>query len=110
MSDILMSFEELKGIIADYTQIGFMEAVRAYEPAQDLIRQSAVEKWLKMMRVDLKKFVALSESGAIKARRIGKSKNSPLYYSKKEIMEAMKAANVSSILTNNVIHSKAQAV
>lgn len=50
--DFLLTFEELTGLLADFTQIGFMEAVKAYEPAQDNIRRSEVKKWLKMMLVD----------------------------------------------------------
>lgn len=76
-----------------------MEAVKSYEPAQDLIRLREVKKWLKMMRIDLKRFNVLVESGIIKPLRKGTSRNSPLYYSKKEIKQALSLANVSGILT-----------
>lgn len=101
--DFLLTFEELTGLLADFTQIGFMEAVKAYEPAQDNIRRSEVKKWLKMMLVDYSKFNALVNGGYIKPRRMGTGKNSPLCYSKKEIIEAIKTARLSSILTNKYL-------
>ena len=75
-----------------------MTAVQAYEPCQDTIRLSEVKKWLKMMHVDYKKFKTLVDIGIIKARRIGTSKNSPLYYSKLEIKQALAAVKVSNLI------------
>ena len=42
-----MNIEEIQSIMIDSYQVGYMEAVKAYEPAQDLIRQREVKKWLK---------------------------------------------------------------
>lgn len=101
MVKVTMRFEELAGLLADFTQVGFMEAVRAYAPAQDRVRKSEVKKWLKMMLVDYKDFKALENCGHIHARRKGKSINSPLYYSKKEIMSVLKAKKLLSVLTKS---------
>lgn len=95
-----MSFEELYSIIADFVQIGYMTAVQAYEPCQDNIRLKDIKKWLKMMHVDYKKFKTLVDIGTIKAKRIGTAKNSPLYYSKKEIKQALAAVKVSNLIKN----------
>ncbi len=92
--DITLPFEELCRMMADFTQIGFMEAVKAYEPAQDRIRARDVRNWLKMMLVDEKRFDALVRCGKIRARRMGTGKNSPIYYSKKEIKEALVASRM----------------
>ncbi len=94
-----MDLADLQSIMIDSYQVGYMEAVKSYEPAQDLIRLREVKKWLKMMRIDLKRFNVLVESGIIKPLRKGTSRNSPLYYSKKEIKQALSLANVSGILT-----------
>lgn len=84
-------------MMSDFTQIGFMEAIKAYEPTQDLIRAREVSSWLKIMRIDKKKFEALVKSGRIRPRTIGSAKNSPTYYSKKEIKSAITAAKIFSL-------------
>ena len=89
---VTMEFNELNNLLSRYVQVGFMEAVRMYEPAQDMIRLTEVKAWLKMALVDYKTFKALVDKGTIRARKAGNAKNSPLYYSKKEIQQAL--ANV----------------
>ena len=37
-----MNIEELQSIMIDSYQVGYMEAVKAYEPSQDFIRLSEV--------------------------------------------------------------------
>lgn len=98
-----MTIQELNSMISDFVQVGFMEAVKAYEPASDLIKLKEVKKWLKMMYFDYKKFDALVEKDIIKPVRKGSCKNSPLYYSKKEIKQAFAMANVCKIITMNSI-------
>ena len=80
-----------------------MEAVKAYEPAQDLIRLRDVKKWLKMMQIDLKRFNILVSKELIKPIRKGESKNSPLYYSKAEIKQALSLANISSMMAKEKV-------
>lgn len=98
-----MNIEELQSIMIDSFQVGYMEAVKAYEPAQDLIRLSEVKRWLKMMRIDMKRFNTLVHKEVIKPIRKGESRNSPLYYSKKEIKQALSMANVSGLLAKETI-------
>lgn len=80
-----MTIQELGDIISRYTELGFMEAVKRYEPAQDLIRASDVKPWLEINRIDYKKFKAFLKRGDIKPIRKGTAANSPLFYSKAEI-------------------------
>ena len=91
---VTMEFNELNNLLSRYVQVGFMEAVRMYEPAQDMIRLTEVKAWLKMALVDYKTFKALVDKGAIRARKAGDAKNSPLYYSKKEIQQALASVGV----------------
>lgn len=98
-----MKIEEIQSIMIDSYQVGYMEAVKAYEPAQDLIRLSDVKKWLKMMKIDLKKFNVLVHKEIIKPIRKGEGRNSPLYYSKKEIKQALSLANVSGLIAKDTI-------
>lgn len=98
-----MKIEEIQSIMIDSYQVGYMEAIKAYEPAQDLIRLSDVKKWLKMMKIDLKKFNVLVHKEIIKPIRKGEGRNSPLYYSKKEIKQALSLANVSGLIAKDTI-------
>lgn len=98
-----MKIEEIQSIMIDSYQVGYMEAIKAYEPAQDLIRLSDVKKWLKMMKIDLKKFNVLVHKEIIKPIREGEGRNSPLYYSKKEIKQALSLANVSGLIAKDTI-------
>ena len=91
---VTMEFNELNNLLSRYVQVGFMEAVRMYEPAQDMIRLTEVKAWLKMVRVDYNTFKTLVDKGTIRARKAGDAKNSPLYYSKKEIQQALASLGV----------------
>ena len=95
---VTMEFNELNNLLSRYVQVGFMEAVRMYEPAQDMIRLTEVKAWLKMALVDYKTFKALVGKGAIRARKAGDAKNSPLYYSKKEIQQALASVGVMRVI------------
>lgn len=92
-----MTAEDFSTMIKEAYQIGFMDAVRAYEPEQDLVRASAVKSWLRMMRIDWKQFNAAVDGGMIKPRRKGTGKNSPLYYSKADIKKALLTARATML-------------
>ena len=98
-----MDIGDIQSIMIDRYQVGYMEAVKAYEPAQDLIRLRDVKKWLKMMQIDLKRFNILVSKELIKPIRKGESKNSPLYYSKAEIKQALSLANISSMMAKEKV-------
>ncbi len=98
-----MNIEEIQSIMIDSYQVGYMEAIKAYEPAQDLIRLKDVKKWLRMMRIDLKRFNILVSKDVIKPIRKGEGRNSPLYYSKTEIKQALSLANISGIMAKETI-------
>ena len=98
-----LDLNELNAVIADFVQVGFMEAVKAYEPTQDLVRASEVEDWLHIMKIDEKKFRTLCRKGIIQAVRKGTGRNSPLYYSKKEIKQALSMANVGWLLAKEEV-------
>lgn len=80
-----MTIEELGNVIADFIRVGYDTAVADYDPPQDVLRASEVKKWLRFRHLDIKVFKDFENLGLIKARR-GSAKNSPLLYSKKEIV------------------------
>ena len=98
-----IEIQELNSMIADFVQVGYMEAVKAYEPAQDLIRLREVRIWLKIMNIPYKRFQALVNAETIQAVRKGTGRNSPLYFSKKEIKQALSMAKVSGLITKNMV-------
>lgn len=98
-----MDIQELNSVIADFVQVGYMQAVKAYEPPQDLVRASEIKLWLKMMRIDIKRFNRLVSEGVIRARRKGVGRNSPLYYSKAEVKQALSMANIAGIVARGTM-------
>lgn len=84
-------------LMADAVQIGYMEAIKSYEPAADTIRSSELKQWLKHMFIPWAKFAKLEKAGLIKSFRKGKADNSPLYYSKTQIKEALTTAKLAAL-------------
>lgn len=95
---ITMEFSELNDTLQRFVQVGFMEAVRAYEPAQDMLKQKDVKGWLKMMHIDEGTFKALVKNKSVRARRKGTAVNSPLYYSKREIKQALATVGLLKVI------------
>lgn len=87
--ELRITFDELGRLLTDYVQVGYAEAVRAYEPTRDLVRRSELLSWLKFIHADIDEFRRLEKRGDIRARRKGKADNSPLFYSKSEVKRAM---------------------
>ena len=100
-----MDIQELNSMVANFVQVGFMQAVKVYDPPQDRVRKSEVKRWLRMANLDYDHFTRLVDTGLVKPFRIGKGKNSPLYYSKKEIKQAFSVASMAEIIVNNPIKS-----
>lgn len=98
-----MTIEEIGGIIADFVRVGYNSAVADYDPPQDRLRQSEVEKWLKFRHVELKTFQTLVKNGLIHKRRSGSAVNSPLVYSKAEIQRALATMRLDRYFVNNKI-------
>lgn len=98
-----MSIEELGGIVADFVRVGYNSAVADYDPPQDRLRQSEVERWLKFRHVELKTFQTLVKKGLIHKRRSGSAVNSPLVYSKAEIQKALATMRLDRLYVNDKI-------
>jgi len=92
-----MRVEEMMPLIEEAVQVGYMQAVKSYEPWQDEIRKTDVIGWLRFMKIDVKTFKRLVDKGIVKPFRKGVGNNSPLYYSKVEIKRAMMALKIEII-------------
>lgn len=95
-----ITIADLGGIIADFVRVGYNAAVADYDPPQDRLRLSEVKKWLKFRKVDFKTFHELEKQGLIHARR-GDAVNSPLYYSKAEILKAFATMRLNRLIITN---------
>lgn len=98
-----INIEELQTIIAESYQVGYMEAVRCYEPAQDFIKTKDLKKWLSSMHMDWNKFLLFIDKGFVTPIRKGTCVNSPLLYSKKEIKKAFSMAKLSGIISKDEV-------
>lgn len=82
---------QLKNIMADMAQIGYMKAVKAYEPTKDNVSSRELIRWFNTMNISPSYIKKMESEGLIKGKRKGTSKNSPIYYSRLEIKQALAA-------------------
>lgn len=99
-----IDIHELNRIIADFVQVGYMQAVKVYDPPQDKVRKSEVKKWLRVANLDQRKFDRLVKAEIIKPFRVGTGRNSPFFYSKKEIKQAFSMAAIGETINNSRIN------
>lgn len=78
-------------------EIGYLQALQAIEPTADELRQSEAKKWLRTQNIKPCQFDAMVEEGLVRGRRKGDAVNSPIYYSKKEIKQALLICRVEEI-------------
>lgn len=93
-----IDIQELNRMVADFVQVGFMQAVKVYDPPQDRVRKSEVKKWLRIANLDQRRFERLVKAEVIKPFRVGEGKNSPFFYSKKEIKQAFSMAMIGEMI------------
>ena len=62
-----------------------------------------VEKWCRATFTDYKTLLRLIKAGIVRSYRKGDSRNSPLYYSKAEIKQAIINARLSRYITEDNI-------
>lgn len=95
-----MRLDEMIPVLETAFQVGYMEAVKAYEPPQDMLRKTELKKWLALMHIDKRRVQALIDKGLVKPYRKGTGKNSPLYFSKIDIKKAIAAADIAATFTS----------
>lgn len=98
-----MTLNQLGAWMADFVQIGYMTAVKAYEPTSDELRLKDIEKWCKATFTDYAKLKRLIDDGLVTPHRKGECRNSPLYFSKAEIKQAIVQGKLSQYLTDERI-------
>jgi hypothetical protein len=88
--EIVLELHELKNICKDMAEQGMVNAIKLYHPKADEIKRREAQEWLVIMGYDMVLLDKLESNGLIaKPVRKGKGKNSPLYYSKSDIISAL---------------------
>ena len=98
-----LTLDDIISVVKNAVQAGYMQAVKAYEPTSDLIKQTQINAYLKLNNINKKKFNALVEGGYILPRHKGKAQNSAIVYSKKEIQQALLSLKLGEISVNRLI-------
>ena len=99
MGDVTLTQEQFGQYIADFIQIGRMQMAKAYEPLGDMVRAAELKSWCMATSTDYKAVEALIKGGVIARHRTGEAKNSPIVYSKQEVIQAVVTAKISSDMT-----------
>lgn len=100
MQPLTIPYDAFCRAMSDCARIGFMQAIKAYEPEADYIKERDVKRWLCMLGIEKKKFDWMVGHDEIKKKRIGTSANSPWYYSKADIIQKMCIADIHASLIN----------
>lgn len=103
---LTMDISELGGILEEYVQRGYAQAVKAYDEPNDRIKKTNIKDWLKFNNYDFRTFINLEDKKMIKPFRIGESRNSAIYYSKEEIKKAFACLKVKRIIDRNLLKVK----
>lgn len=101
-----IGIEQIQTLIADAVQIGYMEAVKAYEPSADDLKAKDIHTWCKAVFGSHARVARLIRAGIIKPYRKGDAKNSALYYSKVDIKKALITQRLSQFTADSELQEK----
>lgn len=96
-----IKIEQIQSIITDAVQIGYMEAIKAYEPYTDELKEKEAQRWCKATFGTWANIKSLMRAGLIKGHRRGDFKNCAIYYSKADIKKALLAQRLSQIIADD---------
>lgn len=85
----LIEIENLREIIIDCIEVGYMKAIKDYCVDEDLIRATQIDSWLAKNNISKKTFKTLLNEHSIVGIRKGTARNSPIYYSKEQVKAAL---------------------
>lgn len=95
-----MYYDQVVNMINRAVEIGIAANEARREPANDKLKQREVKKWLKANKIKQSVLDELVEAGQVKKRRMGPAKNSPIVYSKFEIIKALKTKEITNIIND----------
>jgi hypothetical protein len=94
---LTLETRDLKEYGIRMAELGVQQYLKSIEPLSDLIKKKEVEQWLKNRgeRVTIKQ---IEQWGKVKPKKTGNGLNSPLYYSKVEILAALNAIELRAVI------------
>lgn len=95
---VTLDLYQLKNIIADMVQVGCMAAIKTYEPTKDVISKREAVRWLEVMNIPSRVLREMEKEGLVIGKRKGAGKNSPIYYSKAEIKQALSTIKINKYI------------
>lgn len=101
-----ISLEQIQTLIIDAVQVGYMEAVKAYEPTADELKERDVQKWCKATFGNMTRIKRLMRAGVIKGYRKGDYANCALYYSKSAIKKALMTQRLSQFVADDELQER----
>lgn len=98
-----MTISAIQQLMQESFQVGYMQAMKTFEPSSCDIRETEVNSWLSAIGVSRDAWNRLKKTGLVQAFRKGNSPNSPLYYSKLDIKKALIAKDLCKWYTDGLI-------
>lgn len=89
---------QIKNMYMHFAQVAVAAYKKVEEPESDLLKQREVFRWFKLEGIEISMLSKMEEDGLVHSQRKGTAKNSPKYYSRLEIVSALKAIKTKNII------------
>lgn len=90
----------LTQMVQSAAEMGVANYIKRTQPSADTLKKREAYRWLKSIGVKPSVLDAMISEGLIEAKRMGKGKNSPVVVSKSDVMAALTAKKIGTLLTN----------
>lgn len=100
----MLDYADIIKLVSDAVMQGYMLATRSLEPSLDKVRRPEAIAWLRMYGFKAGTLDSFIEQGLVKPHRMGPAKNSPIYFSKAELQQAIITKRVASINNNQAYY------
>ncbi len=95
---MLIEINQLTNLIQTAAKLGVSEYIAETNNKQDRLTQRQAVQFLKLLGYNSSKLTELVDSNKIKGKRYGAGQNSPVYYSKHELMILTSAEKVQRLI------------
>ena len=102
---MIISLQELQGLIQQAVQLGIMSYKRENEPKQDVLSQRKAMQYVATLGYRPSILKTWEREGLIHGRRLGENDNSPIYYSRAEIKEVTMSIGIKRIVLDSMVDS-----
>lgn len=95
---IQLSNIQLKRLLKEAAAAGAQQAIEAIAPTEEKLTKNEVMRWLRRLGRPGTDVEEMEKEGLIKGERSGSCSNSPIYYSRCDVQQAMQALNLFPII------------